>query len=524
MTFRTLFSRFMKRLHLNPLYLLFFLVLFISIHAQAQDVDLKALDKYYEKMVKDWDIPGVSIGIVKDGELVFSGNYGVLEEGKKDKPNNQTLYAIASNSKAFTSAIIGMLVQEGKLDWNDKVTEYLPYFEVYDRWVTDHVTIRDLLSHRVGLGTFSGDNIWYKSDLTTEEIVKRIKYVPQAFDFRAGYGYSNLMYIAAGDIIEKVTGKTWGENVKERIFDPLGMDRSITSLKDLDKMGNYSTPHAREDNKNYSIPWVNWENVASTGGIITSIEDISKWMIFNLNNGEHNGENLLSARTRNMVWTPHNNFTIDHTSPNDFGRHFSGYGLGWGVSDYHGRMRVGHTGGYDGFITALNLIPEENLGVVVLTNGVRSPIMAATYHALDQFLGVGNGKNWSKDYLANSKRNAKNDTRITDRQAKRELNTTPSVKKEDVIGNYKSDLTGGITIHEENGELKLAFEYQPTLSATLTHWHHDVWEIHWDHPQAWFSFGTIKINTDNNLEVVGFDFDVPNNDFFFEELKPYRVK
>ena len=193
---------------------LLLLVTNASIAQTEASVNLDSLDAYYDKMVKDWDLPSASIGIVKDGELVFIGNYGVKEVGKEGGPDQFTLYAIASNSKAFTSAIIGMLVQEGKLAWDDKVQKYLPYFAVYDDWVSEHTTIRDLLSHRIGLGTFSGDNIWYKSDQTAEAMIKNIKYVPQAYEFRAGYGYSNLMYITAGELIRTVTGKTWGENVE----------------------------------------------------------------------------------------------------------------------------------------------------------------------------------------------------------------------------------------------------------------------------------------------------------------------
>ncbi|MEJ2596369.1 MAG: serine hydrolase, partial [bacterium] len=186
--------------HILPL-AVFLFIFHIPLYAQVSaDVDLHALDAYFAQMVEDWDVPAASIGIVKDGNLVFEGNYGVLKVGEAGKPDSNTLYAIASNSKAFTSAIIGMLVQEGKLDWNDQVKEYLPYFELYDPWVSDKVTIRDLLSHRVGLGTFSGDVIWYKSSLTSEEIIRRARYLPPAFEFRAGYGYSNLMFITAGEI------------------------------------------------------------------------------------------------------------------------------------------------------------------------------------------------------------------------------------------------------------------------------------------------------------------------------------
>jgi len=508
----------------NIFYLIIFnLFLYSGVQAQSgTKVDLKKLNKYYAKMVKDWDIPSASIGIVKKGKLIFKGNYGILEEGKKEKPNEQTLYAIASNSKAFTSAIIGMLVQEGKLNWDDKVKKHLPYFAMYDPWVSEHITIRDILCHRSGLGTFSGDNIWYKSNATSKEIIKHIKHVQQDFEFRAGFGYSNLMYITAGEVIKIITGKTWGENVKERILDPLGMNRTISSVKDLSKKGNFATPHARIKNKNIAIPWVNWDNVAATGGLISSVEDVSKWMIFNLNNGIKGNDTLLSKKTRNIVWTPHNNFQTNHADKN-FDQHFSAYGLGWNLSDYHGRMKIGHTGGYDGMITAITLIPDEELGIVVLTNGVKSPIGAATNYALDVFLEL-EEKDWSANHLNRTNKRKEADTRISDRKEKRVLNTTPNILRKNFVGEYNSDIYGKISIIDNSGQLKLVFEHSPLLTASLTHWNYDVWEIHWDHPQAWFSFGTIKINTDNSLKVIGFDFDVPNNDFFFEELKPYKTK
>jgi len=508
---------------MKKLFTFFLLTSLLTLNAQTTsepNVDLKALDKYYAKMVKDWDVPGVSIGIVKDGKLVFTGNYGVLETGKKGKPDQNTLYAIASNSKAFTSALIGILVQEGKLGWNDKVKDYLPYFAVYDEWVSNHMTIRDLLSHRSGLGTFSGDNIWYKSNASAEQIIKGIKHVPQAYEFRSGYGYSNLMYITAGEVIKTVTGKSWAQNVKERLLEPLGMDRTIASLGELEGMGNFSTPHARKEGKNYSIPWVSWDNVAATGGLISSVEDISKWMIFNLNNGIIGKDTILSRNTRNMVWTPHNNHVVNQADK-EFDRHFSAYGLGWGLSDYHGRMRVAHTGGYDGFITMVSLVPDENLGVVVLTNGAKSPIRAASNYAIDAFLGI-ETKDWSSELLEGYNNWKKRDTRVQYRKDNRVLNTSPSLQPTAFIGEYTSDMYGTISIVEDGKDLKLTFEHSPLLNATLTHWHYDVWEIHWDHPQAWFDFGTIQIKTDNNQKVVGFDFDVPNDDFFFEELKPHK--
>lgn len=502
------------------------LLLQLSLCAQNKPakVDLKKLDKYYEQVVQDWGIPGMTVGIVKDGKLIFSKGYGVRETGKAEKPDGNTLYAVASNSKAFTTAIIAMLVQEGKLSWNDKVKKHLPYFELYDPYVSQETTIRDLLSHRVGLGTFSGDFIWYKSNLSAEEIIKRAKYLPKAFDFRAGFGYSNLMYITAGEIIAKVTGKSWSENVQERILNPLGMDRTLTSIDGLEKKENYATPHALPDGKtNVPIPWVNWETVGATGGLISSVNEMAKWMIFNLNHGIWKEDTLLTKASRNMIWTPHNNFNLDHTSRGDFNQNFSGYGLGWFMSDYNGHLRVSHTGGYDGMITAVTLLPDKNMGVVVLTNGMKSPIGAVSLYTLDALLGI-KGKDWSAELLPKADKRLQEDSRIADIKKKRVANTKPSLPLEAYTGTYQSDLYGKIEVRQENGALNMSFEHSPDLSARLSHWHHDVWEIKWDQPHVWFTFGTVKFTTDNNMTVTGIEFEVPNDDIFFEELKPSKIE
>ncbi|MCL6260663.1 serine hydrolase [Aquiflexum sp. TKW24L] len=502
---------------------LLLIIFSFSVH-QLYSQDLKKLDAYFAKMVQDWDVPGASIGIVKDGKLVFTGNYGLIETGKPGKPDENTLYAIASNSKAFTSAIIGMLVQEGKLNWNDRVKDHLPYFSLYnDPWISSQVTVRDILSHRVGLGTFSGDVIWYKSEMSAENMIKLAGKLPQAYDFRAGYGYSNLMYITAGELIKKITGKTWGENVKERILIPLEMNRTLTSARELESTNNITTPHGRENDINFPIQFEDWNEIGATGGIISSVNDVAKWMIFNLNHGIHGKDTLLIRSTRNMVWTPHNNFPVDHTTKNDLGRHFAAYGLGWNLGDFHGKLMVGHTGGFDGMITAVTMIPEENLGIAVLTNGHKSPIMAATYYAFDQFLGTGT-KDWSADLLVRTNENHKKDTRIADMKAKRVMGTKPSLALSAYAGIYHTEVYGNIIVSLEDGVLLLEFENSPRLSATLRHWHYDVWEIVWNEKHAWFSLGTVKFQTDNDMKVTGLEFQVPNDDIFFEELKPKKVR
>jgi CubicO group peptidase (beta-lactamase class C family) len=506
--------------------LLFGLVICIAYNLSSQTIstaDLLELDKYYEQIAEDWNVPGFTVAIVKDGEIVFSKGYGLKEVGKKDIPDGNTLYAIASNSKAFTSALVAMLVEEGKLGWNDKVVDYLPYFEVYDSWVSKEMTIRDLLCHRSGLGTFSGDVIWYKSDLTSKEIIERIKFLPKAYDFRSGYGYSNLMYITAGEIIKEVTGKPWHKIVQERILDPLAMDRTVTTPFDLDMKGNYATPHALISGKNVPIDWVDWQEIGALGGIISSVNDVAKWMIFNMNNGIIEDDTLLSAYSRNLIWTPHNNFTANHVNPNDFETNFNGYALGWSISDYRGNLRINHGGGYDGMISSVNMLPDLGIGVVVLSNGLQSPTSAISYYTLDKLLGV-DGKDWSKNYLTMINSRPDEDRRITRAREARVEGTNPSLSIENYAGKYHSDIYGEIKVELEGNALSLSFEHAPELSASLNHWHYDVWEIDWDNIHAWFDFGTLKFDLDNNLNIVGMDFNVPNGDIFFEELMPKRIK
>ncbi len=490
---------------------------------QSVEPDLEKLDAYYQDVLNDWNLPGMAIGIVADGELVFSKGYGVLEAGKSGTPDENTLFAIASNTKAFTATVLAMLVDEGIITWDDKVKSHLPYFELFDHYVTNEATIRDLLSHRVGLGTFSGDVIWYKSDIPASQVVRNARHLPRAFPFRSGYGYSNLMYLAAGEIIETVTGKSWMENVEQRILHPLGMDRTVIRVADLPSIGNVATPHALADGINVPIEWENWEHVAAIGGLISSVNDVARWMILNMNHGIHGGDTLISRRSLNQMWTPHNNYVVDHGREQDFNRHFNGYGLGWGLSDYHGRLSVGHTGGYDGMISEVRMLPKEKIGVVVLTNGVKSPIGAVTNYTLETLLGM-EPRDWSAETLPRANQRWGEDPRVKGIKNARVEGTSPSLPLSDYAGTYASDIYGEIGVQLVNGELQLSFEHADGLAATLSHWHHDVWEIKWKHTHAFFGFGTVSFRTDNKMQVTGMHIEVPNRDIFFEELKPVRLR
>ncbi|MDH5609317.1 MAG: serine hydrolase [Cyclobacteriaceae bacterium] len=496
------------------------LVIGLFLTASCQP-NLNKLDAYIEKARLDWNVPGMSVAIVKDGKIVLSKGYGVKEQGKTEAVDANTLFAIASNTKAFVSSSLATLVASGQMHWDDKVVDYLPYFQLQDPYATREATIRDLLCHRLGLGTFSGDVSWYKSDLPASEVIKRAYHLQPTYSFRSGYGYSNLMFIAAGEVIRATTGKPWDAYVDSVFFTPLGMERTCTSVSSLGLLGNVATPHKSVGSSNQPIDWTRWDNMGAAGGIISSSQDMAQWLLFNLNRGTWEGKSILSAVEQNILWTPHNSFVVSQDVHQRIpGRHFNAYGLGWGLSDYYGRMLVSHSGGYDGMYSRVALVPDENLGIVILTNsmtGIGFPLMM---YIINSYIH-GDDRDWSADFLA--QKSEKIEDLVKERQASRKMGTSPTLELEKYCGNYFDPIHGKIFIQQKDDNLRLVFENAPGLSATLRHWHADTWEIKWDQVHAWFDFGTIRFELDNNLAVTGIRFDVPNFDIFFDELKPGKI-
>lgn len=510
----------MLYLFLRQQLLLQFLLLCSTLPAQKTD---------YRELIESWreayHVPGMSVGIINKGEIILSEGFGTLEEGKTSKADRNTLYAIASNTKAFITASIAILVDEGKLDWEDPVQKYLPYFELYDPCVSEMMTIRDLLCHRAGLGTFSGDVIWYRNEMTSEDVVRHAAEIPQAFQFRNGFGYSNVMYITAGEVIRSVTGKSWDEYAREKFLDPLHMNRTVTSTRELDKLRNVATPHHPHDERNEPIDWVEWSNSGAAGGIISSAEDMIKWMGMQLHHGVLGTDTFFSRNQQLQMWTPHVNYPISDRARELYGgRNFNGYGLGWGTSEYNGKMMVSHTGGYDGMYSAVVLLPTEKIGIVVLTNTMRSIGTLLAYEIIDKLLGLPQ-KDWKErgirqdiDHMADRA------GRIKERTDARVMGTSPSMPASAVAGLYRCPMYGDIRITENNGDLLIDFVQAPELKAKLSHWHYDTYELDWLKKQSWFSFGTVQIQEDNNHQPASLLFDVPNDDIFFEEIHAVRVK
>ncbi len=502
----------------------FFILACFSTNILFAQADIKALDRYCEQAQTDWKTPGMSVGIIKDGQVVLAKGYGLAEAGKSAKADENTLYSIASNTKAFIATSLAMLVEEGKLSWDDPVQKYLPWFKLYDPYVSAHASVRDLLCHRVGLGTFSGDVVWYKSNYSAEEVVRRAAELPQAYEYRAGYGYSNLMFIAAGELIQAVSGKKWDAFVQERILTPLGMARTVTSVNALPKITNVASPHKPVDGVNQPIPWVNWDNMGAAGGIISSASDMLKWLQWNLDEGKLNGKSLLPANALRELWQAQNIIRIGEGGRKLFPmRNFSMYGLGWGLFDYNGHLVVSHSGGYDGMYSRTFFVPDLKLGGVILTNGMTGVGNALMYQVLDMYTN-GAKKDWSKELLEREKAGqANHDADMKQLKDKRVSGTQPSLALEKYTGLYRSKFYGDIRIISDKGGLAIKFLPADGLSATLSHWHFDTFELKWAEPQAWFDFGTVQFLLNNAGEPNELRFEVPNGDIFFDEIHAVKV-
>ena len=478
------------------------------------------LDGLFSKSLKEFNVPGMAIAIVKDGQVVLSKGYGVKNTETKEKVDDKTLFAIASNTKAFTSAALAILVDEGRLKWTDKVRDHLPYFSLYSPFVSEEMTIADLLCHRSGLATFSGDLIWYGTTYSREDVIKRARFLKPTMGFRDGYGYSNIMFLAAGEVLENVTGRSWDVFIKDKFFAPLGMLHSTTSIRDFKSETNLATPHNEVKGKNVPIAYVNWDNIGPAGSINSCVNDLSKWLMLQLGKGTYNERLFWNEQRSHEMWE---NMTPKPVSKwqREYmpSRHFNGYGLGWELMDYHGYKVVSHGGGYDGMISKTVLVPELNLGFVILTNNINSLPSCLSYEILDEYLGVTDQKDWMGIFLQFKKDDEKATERAqVDDEATRIPNTKPTLKLDAYCGTYSSEMYGDVVITLGNTDLlKIDFKPTPLFKGTLSHWHYDTFELAWSTqmmlPKGKVTFVLGSDGKPEELKIV-----VDNPDFDFTEL------
>lgn len=459
---------------------------------------LRGLDGYIESALKNWEIPGLAIAVVKDDRLVYSRGFGVRELGKPEKVTPRTMFAMASHTKAFTATALGLLVAEGKIAWDDPATKYLPWFQMSDPYVTRELTVRDLLCHRCGLGTWQGDLMWYGSDLSRREVLERVRFLQPEFSFRSKFGYCNLAFVAAGEILPAVTGQSWEETLRRRFFEPMGMNRTNTDLGATERMDDVARPHTLVKGKVVPVAYRQTKNTAPAGAINSCVEDWSRWMRLQLNEGTLDGKRIVPARIVNETRTPQ---TFQATRVAAGKLQFSAYGLGWGLRLYHDRLLVSHSGGLDGMVSLTILVPEKRLGVVVATNYDEHEFYdVLPYHVVDAYLGAA-----TPDRNASMLRARKIRMRVERALEEKERaasTTPPSLAPSSYAGVYHHPVLGRATISAQDGKLFLRIERNPGLAGELKHEKHDKFRIEWADP--YFRTSRLPFRVDEQGRVVEF--------------------
>lgn len=467
--------------------------------ARADD-RLEGLDDYIAAAMSDWEAPGLAIAIVKDDQIVLAKGYGVRRLGESAPVDERTLFAIGSSSKAFTAACLAMLVDEGRLSWNDAATAHLPGFELYDPYVTRELTVRDLLCHRSGLAR--GDGLWYATSFDRDEILRRIRHLKPSWSFRSRFGYQNIMYLAAGQIVPRASGLTWDDFVSQRLFQPLGMATACTSITELASHDNIAAPHVKLDGSLRAVAWRNIDNVAPAGSINACAAEMAQWVRLHLGEGMHEGKQLISAESIRAMQTSQTIVPPEDSITRYFPKaHFVTYGLGWFLHDYRGRKVVEHGGAIDGMRAQVALLPEEKLGLVVLCNRGGSGLPPALmYHVFDRYLGC-DEHDWSREMLAAANRLEQEAKEAKARQeAQRAQDTKPSLPLQQYAGAYADDLYGAVkvTLHED----RLVLERSPAIAADLEHWHYDTFRAVFRDPVIEPLLTTFRLDADGKVKSV----------------------
>ena len=500
----------------------FLLTLIFFPPCQAQTAPPSDLDAYVARAMKTFEVPGLSVAIVKDGKTVLAKGYGVRKLGVSTPVDENTLFGIGSNTKAFTTAALATLVDAHKISWDDPVYQRLPGFQMYDPYVSHEMTIRDLLTHRSGMGLGEGDLLfWPHTTFTREDIIYRLRFMKPAFSFRSHYAYDNLMYIAAGQIIPAVTGKSWEEYIREKILLPLGMNTTNLSNAAFKSTEDYAFPHSKVDGKLQVIDFVPLDNAAPAGSINSSAAEMAKWITLQLARGKfpNSEQRLFSEAQSREMWTPQTILPIaERPEPLAALRaKFADYALGWGLRDYHGRKLVGHTGGVAGFVSRVMLVPEENLGVVILTNAESgSAFDSILFHILDHYLALPN-TDWIAGFQADDEASQKAADEIIKRQnAARAESSKPSLPLEKYAGVYTDPWYGPVTIRTENGKLIFTMDHTPKAVGDLQHWQYDTFTAHWRDRTIEDAFVTFALKPDGGIDHFTMLKVSPLADFSFD--------
>jgi CubicO group peptidase (beta-lactamase class C family) len=445
-----------------------FLLLQAALFAQKSPAFINdSLDVYIKRSLEAWNIPGVAVCVVKDGKVVVSKGFGVKELGGKDKIDEHTLFMIASNTKAMTGTVMAMLELEKKCSMEDAVSKWYPFFKMKDPTLVHKVNLTDIVTHRLGMETFQGDFMYIDSDFTTQQVIEKMGQLKPVYDFRTKWGYCNSGYALAGECIKNISGKSWEDNMRDRLFKPLGMDRTLVFASELKSATNKASAHTNENGILRKIPYGEMDAMAPAGSVCSSVHDLSRYMIALLDSGRIDGKEVIPFKAIERTRQP---FSIVGKGRHPFNTsNYRLYGLGWALQDYMGKEIVSHTGGIHGFVTSVTLLPQENLGIVVLTNTDQNAFYEALkWEIIDAYLELPY-RDYSGFYLKRnelSKASAKAELTAVKDSTKMKFANMPDLSMFE--GAYNHAVYGNINIEKgQKGSLKMSFEHHPSLSAKL---------------------------------------------------------
>ncbi|NHF61324.1 serine hydrolase [Flavobacteriaceae bacterium TP-CH-4] len=482
---------------------------------QIDSLVLDALDKF--------EVAGTAVAIVKDGKVVHSKGYGIKSVATGGEVDEHTNFAIASNSKAFTTTALALLVEEGKIDWKDKVVDHIPEFKMYNSYVTENFNIQDLLTHRSGLGLGIGDLMIFPdgSDFTIDDILTSFQYFKPVSALRTQFDYDNLLYLVAGELIARKSGMSWEAFVQKRIFEPLGMDRSYPSLKQATDKSSLASPHTTAYGELQTFSDYEEMVNGAAGGIYANVDDLTQWMLVHLNKGAYGGQlqdTLFTVRSQREMWKIHT--TLNASTNPRYHSHFSGYGLGWFLNDALGNMIVSHTGGLPGMLSKTILVPDLKLGIVVLTNtepGGGAFFNSVSQTILDSYLGLDNGEWVQKNYDYLQKKMASGDEVTKNVWKTVEAAKNTDIVKENFIGIYKDPWFGKVEVFDNNGQLWMKCHRSPKLNGPMRLYKANTFAVKWEYQDmnadAFAMFGLDEEGKAQSIKMKGIS---PNIDFSFD--------
>lgn len=465
---------------------IFVLILSLNFTLNAQELKGSQIDSLVEKTMKTFDVPGMAVAILKDGKIYHKNTYGIRSLKTNAEVNENTLFGVASNTKAFTTAALAQLVDQGKLKWDTKVNNIIPEFKLYDPYVTSEFTVRDLVTHRSGLGLGAGDLMVFPATNTTtlQEMIHNLRFLKPVSSFRSKFDYDNLLYIVAGEIVARVSNQSYDDYIRENFFKPLEMDRSLLSISKIAADENRIDGHAPVNGK-LEITGNTFTQIATpAAGIYASINDMAKWVQVQLDEGKYGEklqDSLFSKKAHREMWTPQ---TLIKSGKGPYNTHFSAYGLGWFLSDVNGNFQATHTGGLLGIVSQVTIIPELDLGIIVLTNQQSGAAFSAITNSIkDGYFGIKNENRineYNKRRLAGERKEDSIVSAVESIMKTQLKNKAPKPDPDNYIGTYKDPWFGNVIISKQDNQLHFRAEKLSDLTGTMTFYKGTTYVVRWN--------------------------------------------